>query len=296
MDQIDVAFSAIFLVECVIKIIAMGFVINKHAYLRDPWNCIDFFIVIVSVVSFFPGSDQSSLKSFRTARILRPLRSIRKLKSMRLLITSFIASIPGVFNVCIFMGFMFTIFAIIGVQFFTGKQYQFCRVTEAPIEGPDGQLTWEIHPDANWQCSSDEMCSGSPNFLEGVAKCGDFYRDYGRDPEVYDGVLENENLNFEITNFNSVIKAGITIFQVITLEGWSSLMYNYQDTEGYVTSSIYFVAIVILGAFTSLNLVLAAIMHSFLQQEEILKAKALKEKRKAEALSANSSMIDLSSH
>ena len=125
---------------------------------------------------------------------------------------------------------------------------------------------WEISGDAPWQCSSDEMCRGSPNFIEtgAVAKCGDIHRDYGLDPLVYDGVLENETINYDITNFNSVFKASVTIFQVITLEGWSSLMYNYQDTVSYLTSSIYFVSIVILGAFTSLNLVLAAIMHSFL--------------------------------
>lgn len=123
LEQIDIVFSAIFLAECVCKIIAMGFVTSKKSYLRDWWNVLDFFIVLVSLVSFFPGGNQSSLKAFRTARILRPLRSIRKLKSMRILITSFIASIPGVLNVCIFMGFMFTIFAIVGVQFFVGKQY-----------------------------------------------------------------------------------------------------------------------------------------------------------------------------
>jgi len=69
-------------------------------------------------------------------------------------------------------------------------------------------------------------------------------------------------------NFNNVLAASMTIFQVITLEGWSSIMYNYQDTAGYATSSIYFVMVIILGAFTSLNLVLASIMHSFLQQED----------------------------
>ena len=45
-------------------------------------------------------------------------------------------------------------------------------------------------------------------------------------------------------------------------------MYNYQDTVSYTVSSIFFVALVIIGAFTTLNLVLAAIMHSYLEQEE----------------------------
>ena len=78
---------------------------------------------------------------------------------------------------------------------------------------------------------------------------------------------EIELINFDITNFNNVFNAFLTIFQVITLEGWSQLMYNYQDTVSYTTSSIYFVLIVIIGAFTTLNLILAAIMHSYLQED-----------------------------
>ena len=119
------------------------------------------------------------------------------------------------------------------------------------------------------------MCSGWPNNLgtDVVAKCGDIYADYGLDPVKYDGARDNEMINFDITNFNSFLGASLTIFQVITLEGWSNLMYSYQDTVSYAISSIYFMMIVIIGAFITLNLVLAAIMHSYLKQEEREKQK-----------------------
>lgn len=45
-------------------------------------------------------------------------------------------------------------------------------------------------------------------------------------------------------------------------------MYNYQDTVSPLTSSIFFVFVIILGAFTTLNLVLSAIMQSYLDQEK----------------------------
>lgn len=88
---------------------------------------------------------------------------------------------------------------------------------------------WPINPDAAWQCSSDEMCSGAPNNLgeDVVAKCGNVYVEYGLDPMEYDGSYENEMINFDITSFNNVFSASLTIFQIISLEGWSSLMYNY---------------------------------------------------------------------
>ena len=53
----DTAFSIIFLFEFISKIIAMGFVIHKNSYLRDAWNWLDFFIVMVSVISWLPFVD-----------------------------------------------------------------------------------------------------------------------------------------------------------------------------------------------------------------------------------------------
>ncbi len=73
------------------------------------------------------------------------------------------------------------------------------------------------------------MCSGAPNNLgdDEVAKCGDVYRDFDRDPVLFDNSHDEEKINYDITNFNNVLSASVTIFQVITLEGWTDLMYNY---------------------------------------------------------------------
>ena len=89
LDRIDLVFSIVFLIECITKIIAMSFFKHRNAYLSDPWNWLDFFIVVVSLISLTPCLDQSSLKALRTARILRPLRSMSQLKSMRSLLETF---------------------------------------------------------------------------------------------------------------------------------------------------------------------------------------------------------------
>lgn len=51
--------------------------------------------------------------------------------------------------------------------------------------------------------------------------------------------------------------------QVLTLEGWSDLTYNYSDASDPVISVIFFIGIVLLGAFFAMNLVLGQIMESF---------------------------------
>jgi hypothetical protein len=50
-ESLDPVFSGIFLVECVVKVIAMGFVSHENSYLRDSWNVLDFVIVLTSVVA-----------------------------------------------------------------------------------------------------------------------------------------------------------------------------------------------------------------------------------------------------
>ena len=40
-------FAAIYTIEMILKIIAKGFCMHKFAYLRDPWNWLDFVVVIL---------------------------------------------------------------------------------------------------------------------------------------------------------------------------------------------------------------------------------------------------------
>jgi hypothetical protein len=119
-DNMDIAgyvMSVIFLLECVLKIIAFGFIVHKNAYLRNSWNWLDFFVVLVSLLDFFPSLEQySSLKVFRTLRILRPLRAINKIERMKEIINTLLASIPGLLNVMFFLFFVSSVFGILGVH------------------------------------------------------------------------------------------------------------------------------------------------------------------------------------
>lgn len=46
LELSELPFTAIFAAECIIKIVAMGFVFGKGAYLRDGWNMLDFVVVV----------------------------------------------------------------------------------------------------------------------------------------------------------------------------------------------------------------------------------------------------------
>ena len=79
---------------------------------------------------------------------------------------------------------------------------------------------------------------------------------------------------YGIINYDNLINGMITIFQVITLEGWSTLMYNLSDTSPQWMAEIYCLLLVLVGSFFLLNVILAVIMDAFdevaAQEEELL--------------------------
>ena len=68
---------------------------------------------------------------------------------------------------------------------------------------------------------------------------------------------------YGIINYDNIIAGMVTIFQVITLEGWSTLMYNLSDSNNQWMAQIYCLLLVLVGSFFLLNVILAVIMDAF---------------------------------
>lgn len=117
--------SAIFVVEAVLKILVMGFVMGKTAYLKDNWNKLDFIIVLISVLTWILTSigtvGVSFIRGFRALRALRPLRMVSKNEGMKIVVDCLLKSIPQLFNVLLINLLFFLVFGILGVQFFKGS-------------------------------------------------------------------------------------------------------------------------------------------------------------------------------
>ena len=45
IETLDRIFLVIFSIEMILKIIAMGFFMEPHSYLRDPWNIVSFSVI-----------------------------------------------------------------------------------------------------------------------------------------------------------------------------------------------------------------------------------------------------------
>ena len=70
----------------------------------------------------------------------------------------------------------------------------------------------------------------------------------------------------------------------MTLDGWTAHMYNYQDSSSEIGAALFFTFVVVLGSFISMNLVLAQIIHSFLDEDEKVKQSRELEKSYKQAI------------
>jgi len=87
-------FIVFYTVEMSLKILAMGFVFNKGAYLKDYWNIMDVLVVTTSWLPLILTDSSINLKPLRALRILRPLRTIKNIKALRKLLVALIYSLP----------------------------------------------------------------------------------------------------------------------------------------------------------------------------------------------------------
>lgn len=92
LDLADQVFTIIYVIEASVKIVAFGFIIHRKSYLRDPWNVIDFIVVVIGIISLIPNLP--NLKSLRILRIFRPLRSINAVPSIKRLVATLLMSLP----------------------------------------------------------------------------------------------------------------------------------------------------------------------------------------------------------
>ena len=65
-------FLVIYTVEMVVKVLAKGFIMDRYTYLRNPWNWLDFIVI----VSGFLTSIIGNLAPLRAFRVLRALKTI----------------------------------------------------------------------------------------------------------------------------------------------------------------------------------------------------------------------------
>ena len=131
---------SIFVLEMILKQIVMGVWSPPESYLRDDWNKLDCFIVIISSIDIILTDfttiefNLTFLRVLRTLRALRPLRMLSRNEKMKKIITALFRAIPAVLNVLMISILFYLIFGILGVMLFKGT---FFKCTDSEIDNED---------------------------------------------------------------------------------------------------------------------------------------------------------------
>ncbi|XP_009215967.2 voltage-dependent L-type calcium channel subunit alpha-1C isoform X10 [Papio anubis] len=270
LERVEYLFLIIFTVEAFLKVIAYGLLFHPNAYLRNGWNLLDFIIVVVGLFSAIleqatkadganalggkgAGFDVKALRAFR---VLRPLRLVSGVPSLQVVLNSIIKAMVPLLHIALLVLFVIIIYAIIGLELFMGKMHKTCYNQEG-IAAEDDPSPCALETGHGRQCQNGTVCKPG-----------------------WDGPKHG------ITNFDNFAFAMLTVFQCITMEGWTDVLYWMQDAMGYELPWVYFVSLVIFGSFFVLNLVLGVLSGEFSKEREKAKARGdfqkLREKQQLE--------------
>ncbi|MEE6501697.1 hypothetical protein FKM82_004299 [Ascaphus truei] len=274
LEKVEYAFLIVFTIETFLKIIAYGLVMHPNAYVRNGWNLLDFVIVIVGLFSVVleqltketepEGGNHSSgksggfdVKALRAFRVLRPLRLVSGVPSLQVVLNSIIKAMVPLLHIALLVLFVIIIYAIIGLELFVGKMHKSC-----------------------FNAGSDILTEDEP------APCA--FSGNGRLCPINGSECKSgwPGPNGGITNFDNFAFAMLTVFQCITMEGWTDVLYWMNDAMGFELPWVYFVSLVIFGSFFVLNLVLGVLSGEFSKEREKAKARGdfqkLREKQQLE--------------
>ncbi|XP_007456198.1 PREDICTED: voltage-dependent L-type calcium channel subunit alpha-1S [Lipotes vexillifer] len=262
LEKLELLFLIVFSIEAAMKIIAYGLLFHQDAYLRSGWNVLDFIIVFLGVFTVIleqvnviqsntaPMSSKGAgldVKALRAFRVLRPLRLVSGVPSLQVVLNSVFKAMQPLFRIALLVLFMAIIYAIIGLELFKGKMHKTCYFI-----GTDIVATVENEkPSPCARTGSGRRCT-----INGSECRGGW-------PGPNHGITHFDNFGFSM----------LTVYQCITMEGWTDVLYWVNDAIGNEWPWIYFVTLILLGSFFILNLVLGVLSGEFTKEREKAKSR-----------------------
>ncbi|KXJ12509.1 Voltage-dependent L-type calcium channel subunit alpha-1S [Exaiptasia diaphana] len=191
LNYFDYFFTTAFTIEITVKIIAYGVFLHKGSFCRSAFNLLDALVVAVSIISIAlrgsKSSQISTVRILRVLRVLRPLRAINRAKGLKHVVQCVFVAVKTIGNIMIVTVLFNFLFAVIGVQLFKGT---FFHCTDG------GKIT-------------QEECQGQ--YLE------------FKGPGLSNPVTQQREWKHRDFNFDNVLNAMLTLFTVMTFEGWPGI-------------------------------------------------------------------------
>ncbi|XP_051986096.1 sodium channel protein type 2 subunit alpha-like isoform X10 [Xyrauchen texanus] len=270
--NVEYTFTGIYTFESLIKILARGFCVGKFTFLRDPWNWLDFSVILMAYVTEFV--DLGNVSALRTFRVLRALKTISVIPGLKTIVGALIQSVKKLSDVMILTVFCLSVFALIGLQLFMGILRQKC------LKIPEANFTENLTTSLNFSIGL-ELHNSTFNWTEYISDDRNYYylpgrkdallcgnsSDAGQCPEGFSCIKAGRNPDYGYTSFDTFSWAFLSLFRLMTQDFWENL---YQQTlraagKPYM---IFFVLVIFLGSFYLVNLILAVVAMAYDEQNQ----------------------------
>uniref|UniRef100_A0AAQ5YGL0 Ion transport domain-containing protein n=1 Tax=Amphiprion ocellaris TaxID=80972 RepID=A0AAQ5YGL0_AMPOC len=280
-QALDVFTFSYFVVEILSKTVALGLFGSSGSVLTNHWNTFDIFIIFAEIVDYILIDFGVNIE---ITHAIKPMRVISRVPALKDLVSVLLDILPMLGNVLILYAFVIHIFAVVGVQLWAGQLLNRCFL------GEDIRTKYNVSLSPYFKYISSEkvpfICS--PDASSGVRHCIDIppYRVNGTtctltapnesvdansciNWNVYYNVCQpgNQNPNVGAINFDNIGYAWITIFQVVTLEGWTDIMHFFMDSYSF-WSFVYFILVTIMGSTIIMNVCAVVIATHFSETME----------------------------
>ncbi|CAF3087993.1 unnamed protein product [Rotaria sp. Silwood2] len=268
-EATEYVFTIIYTLEALIKCVARGFILQKHTFLRDPWNWLDFIVITLAYITFFINLGKVAV--LRTFRVLRALKTVAVVPGLKTIVNALIQSFIALRDVAVLSSFILSIFALVGLQLYMGVLRQKCVPTyesflnsskfsnigfnmsyKSYLKQLDNETYWYQQDDLYVLCGN----------ASGSIQCPDGYvcwKDRGISPD------------FGYTSFDNYGWAMLACFRLMTQDYWENLYQLVLSAAGRY-HFFYFVAVIFFGSFYLINLILAIVSMSYLDQQKKVEA------------------------
>ncbi|KAI3365798.1 hypothetical protein L3Q82_000797 [Scortum barcoo] len=285
--NVEYTFTGIYTFESLIKILARGFCVGKFTFLRDPWNWLDFSVILMAYVTEFV--DLGNVSALRTFRVLRALKTISVIPGLKTIVGALIQSVKKLSDVMILTVFCLSVFALIGLQLFMGNLRQKCVRLPVSTNGTNATNASSTDDMLFFNNSlmdinttfGENSTENSFNWTEYISDDSNYYYLPGRRdallcgngsgaglcPEGFICIKAGRNPDYGYTSFDTFSWAFLSLFRLMTQDFWENL---YQQTlraagKPYM---IFFVLVIFLGSFYLVNLILAVVAMAYDEQNQ----------------------------
>ncbi|XP_056226239.1 sodium channel, voltage-gated, type I like, alpha b isoform X2 [Seriola aureovittata] len=281
--NVEYTFTGIYTFESLIKILARGFCVGKFTFLRDPWNWLDFSVILMAYITEFVNL--GNVSALRTFRVLRALKTISVIPGLKTIVGALIQSVKKLSDVMILTVFCLSVFALIGLQLFMGNLRQKCVrkllfTNSSNITADDMMFFNGTLMESN--STSVQNATENPfNWTEYINDENNYYYLPGRRdallcgnasgaglcPEGFLCLKAGRNPDYGYTSFDTFSWAFLSLFRLMTQDYWENL---YQQTLRVAGKPymIFFVLVIFLGSFYLVNLILAVVAMAYDEQNQ----------------------------